>query len=76
MSNYVHRQVVKGRLTVTTTKRTEVITKIYPGAEEEGEPVDEWFFPIFLLYDYTIPVATAMKQTFPQERFDKEDFAR
>ena len=77
---YVHRKVVRGRLTVTQIKRTKedghhVEVKIYPGEDETEETVNEWIFPVAIIYDYDIAVATAMRQSFRNEKFTQEDFS-
>ena len=49
MGKHVHREVIKGHMTVTQGRRAQgvryVESIVYAGPEEEGEPVAEWEFP-------------------------------
>lgn len=74
MGKYVHREVVKGRLTVTEIKRTKedgqhVLVLVYEGREEKGEPVSEWVLPMEVIYDYSIAAKLAEAQTPDKEIF-------
>lgn len=68
MGKYSHKEVVNGRLTVTTIKRTRedghhVYTEVYPTEEEVGEPTNGWVFPVPMIYDYSIAAHTAERQS-------------
>lgn len=59
MGKYVHEEVINGRLTVTTIKRTKedghhVNTLVYPGEDKDGEPEGDWIFPIPMIHDYSL----------------------
>jgi hypothetical protein len=72
----VHREVVIGRATVTTARRTRedglhVLSLVYETDEEKGEPVAEWVFPIQFRYDLPGAARLAVAQTLQQELRDQ-----
>jgi hypothetical protein len=68
MGKVVHREVIDGRMTVTTTRRTvddglHVESLVYEGDEAKGEPVAEWVFPFQMRYTLGDAARLAVRQT-------------
>ena len=72
MGKVIHREVIRGRMTVTQARRTKeeglhVESLVYAGSKAEGEPVAEWVLPIQLRYALSDAAKLAVNQTtFPE----------